>query len=103
MECHCFSSIQIPHTTVLYSNYLTDFSKVSDLFAHAPSLDSVEQVSGEFKADLQMRQKVAEILRPQNRGFGADASVEAALDQFAAGATAIVSGQQVGLFSGPSY
>jgi bacillithiol biosynthesis cysteine-adding enzyme BshC len=103
MECHCFSSIQIPHTTVLYSNYLTDFSKVSDLFAHAPSIESVERVSGEVKADLRMRQKVAEILRQQNRGFGSDASLEAALDQFASGATAIVSGQQVGLFSGPSY
>ena len=50
-----------------------------------------------------LRRAVAEILRQKNRQFGSDASVEASLDRFAAGAAAIVSGQQVGLFSGPSY
>ncbi len=50
-----------------------------------------------------MRRAVAEILRQKNRQFGSDASVEASLDRFAAGAVAIVSGQQAGLFSGPSY
>lgn len=46
---------------------------------------------------------MAEILRAQNRRLGSDGSVEAALDRFASGAVAIVTGQQVGLFSGPSY
>ena len=42
-------------------------------------------------------------MRGQNRRFGSDASVESALDRFASGAVAIVTGQQVGLFSGPSF
>ena len=103
MECHCFSATQVPRTTHLYSTYITDFPKLADFFAHAPTLESVLKVAGETSIDRQLRTKVAGILRAQNRAFGADAAVEAALDQFAGGATAIVSGQQVGLFSGPSY
>ncbi len=103
MECRCFNSTLVPHTTALYSSYLTDFPKVSDFFAHPPTLQAVQTASGEVKIDPGLRRKVAEILRGQNRAFGADHSTETALDQFASGAAAIVSGQQVGLFSGPSY
>jgi bacillithiol biosynthesis cysteine-adding enzyme BshC len=103
MECHCFSANQVPRTTHLYSTYISDFPKLAEFFAHAPSLDSVLHVAAQTASDRALRTKVADILRAQNRAFGADAAVEAALDQFAAGAAAIVSGQQVGLFSGPSY
>jgi bacillithiol biosynthesis cysteine-adding enzyme BshC len=103
MECHCLPSSQIPRTTRLYSSYLYDFPAVAEFFAHAPTLDAVRAVAGQVNMDLSLRAKVADILRTENRAFGADAAVEASLDQFAAGAAAVVSGQQVGLFSGPSY
>jgi bacillithiol biosynthesis cysteine-adding enzyme BshC len=103
MECHCISATQIPHTTRLYSSYLNDFKAVAEFFGHAPTMDSVSSVAREVAVDLPMRSKVAAILRAQNRGFGGDAAVEASLNQFAAGAAAVVSGQQVGVFSGPSY
>jgi bacillithiol biosynthesis cysteine-adding enzyme BshC len=102
MECHCFSATQVPRTTNLYSTYITDFPKLADFFAHPPALEPVLKLAGETP-DRELRTKVAGVLRAQNRAFGADAAVEVALDQFAAGATAIVSGQQVGLFSGPGY
>jgi bacillithiol synthase len=103
MECHCIGATQIPHTTRLYSNYIGDFSSLAEFYARAPHLDSVSSVAAETTVDHALRTKVAAILRAQNRAFGGDAVVEASLDQFAAGAAAIVSGQQVGLFSGPSY
>jgi len=103
MECHCINATQIPHTTRLYSSYLNDFPSVAEFFAHPPTLDSVSKVASELAVDLPLRLKVADILRAQNRAFGADAAVETSLDQFAAGASTVVSGQQVGLFSGPSY
>lgn len=103
MECHCIPSTQLPHITRLYSSYIDEFSRVSEFFAHPPTLDSVSKVATDLVVDLPLRAKVANILRTQNRSFGADAAVEASLDQFAAGAAAVVSGQQVGLFSGPSY
>src|SRR5207253_4977099 len=46
---------------------------------------------------------IVEMLRDQNRSFGADSSTERNLERLAAGAVAIVTGQQVGLFTGPSY
>jgi bacillithiol biosynthesis cysteine-adding enzyme BshC len=103
MECHCIGASEIPHTTRLYSNYLSDFSSLSEFYGHEPRLESISRVSSETVVDRALRTKVADILRAQNRAFGADAAVEDSLDQFAAGAAAIVSGQQVGLFSGPSF
>jgi len=103
MECHCIRAVDVPHTSRLYSSYLQDFQSVARYYADPPSLDSVKRVARELHPDLDARGKIAAILRAQNRSFGTDASVEAALDRFASGAAAIVSGQQVGLFSGPSY
>jgi bacillithiol biosynthesis cysteine-adding enzyme BshC len=103
MECHCISATQLPHTTLLYSNFISNFPKVAEFFAHAPALDSVIEVASKTVVERPLRAQVASVLRAQNRAFGADAKVEAALDQFAAGAATVVSGQQVGLLSGPSY
>jgi bacillithiol synthase len=103
MECHCIRAVDVPHTTRLYSSYLQDFPSVARFYAHPPNLESVKRVAADVHADLALRRNVAEILRAQNRRLGSDSSVQAALDRFASGAVAIVSGQQVGLFSGPSF
>ena len=103
MECHCIRAVDVPGTTPLYSSYLQDFASVAAFYSHSPSFASIQQVAGEIRPDPAGRRKIAEILRVQNRTFGSGASVDAALDAFASGAVAIVTGQQVGLFSGPSY
>jgi bacillithiol synthase len=103
MECHCIRAVDVPHTSRLYSSYLQDFPSVSRFYAHPPTFESVRQVAAGVRPDLAARRAVAEILRPQNLALGSDASVDAALDRFASGAVAIVTGQQVGLFSGPSF
>ncbi len=43
------------------------------------------------------------MLEEQNRFFGGDAAVQQNIERFRNGAAAIVTGQQVGLFSGPAY
>jgi bacillithiol synthase len=103
MECHCIRAIEVPRTTRLYSTYLQDFPSVARFYAHPPTLESIRRVAAGVRPDPTSRHRLAEILRVQNRKFGSDASVEAALDRFASGAVAIVTGQQVGLFSGPSF
>lgn len=103
MECHCIGASEVPNTTRLYSNYVSDFSKVAEFFEHPPLPNSIAKVAAETAIDLALRAKVAGILRAQSRSLGADDAVEASLDQFAAGAATVVSGQQVGLFSGPSF
>src|SRR5690348_15550798 len=103
MECHCIRAIELPHTTRLYSSYLQDFPSVARFYTHPPTLEAIKRVAAGARPDPTSRNHLAEILRVQNRKFGSDASVEGALDRFASGAVAIVTGQQVGLFSGPSF
>ncbi len=103
MECHCIPGVGIPHTTPLYNAYIGNFPAVSSFYEHAPTLESVRRVAAGVHLEPDLRRKVAVVLRAENRRFGADSSVEASLDRLESGAVAIVSGQQVGLFSGPSY
>lgn len=103
MECHCLRAVELPHTTPLYAAYVEDFPAVARFYAYPPTSEQVSQFARQTPADPGMRRAVAEVLRSQNRGFGADDAVEAALDRFAGGAAVIVTGQQVGLFSGPAY
>src|SRR5246127_2585701 len=103
MECHCIRAVELPHTTRLYSSYVQDFPSVSRFYAHSPTFESILRVASSVSPEPGSRRNIAEILRNQNREFGCDASVEAALQRFASGAAAVVTGQQVGLFSGPSF
>ena len=103
MECHCIRASEVPRTTRLYSAFIDNFPGVAQFYDHAPTVDSVQNVARQLQFDPAMRKQVVEILRAESRRFGADSKVESNLDRLAAGAAAIVTGQQVGLFSGPSY
>ena len=103
MECHCLRAVELPDTTPLYASYVEDFASVARFYAHAPTFEQVGRLAREVRLDPALRAGVTEVLRGQNRAFGGDTAVEAGLDRLAAGAAAIVTGQQVGLFSGPSY
>jgi bacillithiol biosynthesis cysteine-adding enzyme BshC len=103
MECQCLRSSELPHTSKLYSCFLDDFSRVAKFYAHPPTEEGLLAAAGEVRLDAGVLAQVVEILRDQNKGFSADASVTRNLDRLAAGALAVVSGQQVGLFSGPAY
>ncbi len=107
MESHCISFREIPHTTKLFSSFLEDFSRVSSYYAHPPTAAGIDAAAREVHLDPGMRRAVVGILREQNRRFAAGGEMDSAtsrnLDRLAAGAVAIVTGQQVGLFSGPAY
>lgn len=103
MECHCLRSSELPHTSKLYSCYLDDFPRAARFYAHPPSEEGLQAAAREVTLDAGVRAQVVEILREQNERFGSDAAVSRNLDRLAAGARAVVTGQQVGLFSGPAY
>jgi bacillithiol biosynthesis cysteine-adding enzyme BshC len=103
MESHCLSFREIPHTTKLFLTFLEDFSRVQRYFAHPPTEAGVAAAAREIKLDAQVRSGVVEVLREQNLAFGADSATMQNLDRLAQGAAAIVTGQQVGLFSGPAF
>ncbi|MGH9731513.1 MAG: bacillithiol biosynthesis cysteine-adding enzyme BshC [Candidatus Acidiferrales bacterium] len=103
MECHCLRFHEIPQTTKLFSAFVDDFSSVKEFYAHAPDEAGVGSAARKIQLDAAMRKSVVDILREQNRALGSDGATEKNIDRLANGAAAIVTGQQVGLFSGPAY
>jgi bacillithiol biosynthesis cysteine-adding enzyme BshC len=107
MESHCLAFRELPHATKLFSTFIDEFSRVSRYYGHPPTESGILAAAGEVKLAPEARRTVVEVLREQNQRLGAGAALDPAtarnLDRLAAGAVAIVTGQQVGLFSGPAY
>jgi bacillithiol biosynthesis cysteine-adding enzyme BshC len=103
MDCRALASHKLPHQSKLFLEYLNNFSKVQAFYEHAPKTASVTAVARQLDFPKERRGAVASILRAQNTAFGAGPAVFENLDRLEKGAVAIVSGQQVGLFSGPAY
>ena len=103
MECHCLRFHEIPQTTKLFSAFVDDFPSVKEFYAHAPDEAGVRAAAQKIRLDAAVRKSVVEILREQSRALGSDGATEKNIDRLANGAAAIVTGQQVGLFSGPAY
>jgi uncharacterized protein YllA (UPF0747 family) len=103
MECRNLPFRQLPHQPKLFTQFLDNFPGVRQFYPHPPTLPEVVQSVQSVDYPAERRAAVAQILREQNAGFGAGPAAQANLDRFAAGAVAVVSGQQVGLFSGPAY
>ncbi len=103
MDCRALPSHKLPHQPRLFLDYLDNFSRVQKFYEHAPKMSSVTRLAGKLDFPRERRKEVAAILRAQNIAFGAGPAALENLDRLEKGAVAIVSGQQVGLFSGPAY
>jgi bacillithiol synthase len=103
MDCRALPFRQLPHQPKLFLDYLDHFVRVKSFYAHQPTMESVLREAKALQHPRERSAAVAEILRKQNTAFGADAKVQENIDRLAQGAVAVVSGQQVGLFGGPSY
>ena len=107
MELQAVPFREIPHSSQLFSAFLDDFSRVEKFYSHAPDASGIAAAAREIRLDPQIRRAVAGILRDQNRNFDPENRLDPAsgknLDRLAAGAAAVVTGQQAGLFSGPAY
>jgi bacillithiol biosynthesis cysteine-adding enzyme BshC len=101
-ECLPFSSI--PHTTRLFDDYLHHFDRVKQFYARPPLSEDwwVDEIK-KIDYPAERRQAVAAILERQNREFGAGEKTLANIDRLRHGAAAVVTGQQVGLFGGPTF
>ncbi|MHB8301778.1 MAG: bacillithiol biosynthesis cysteine-adding enzyme BshC [Acidobacteriaceae bacterium] len=99
MKADCYPITSLPHVSPLFRDYICGAGAARQFYAgscfdrtwmqHTPTMPDAT------------RQTVVSLLREQNRNFGAGPATEANLDRLAAGASAVVTGQQVGLFGGP--
>jgi len=101
-ECLPFS--QIPHTTRLFSDFLSDHSKVQEFYPRSAYFNEwFKDEAPRLAYDSERRERVSAILERQNRSWAASAKTLENIARLRAGASAVVTGQQVGLFGGPSF
>src|SRR6267378_1463284 len=103
MDFRVLSFSQVPHQPKLFLEYLDHFEKVKSFYGHPPTMGAVTRVTRKLDYPEDRRAEVTSVLREQNLALGAGAETLSNLDRLEKGAVAVVSGQQVGLFSGPAY
>jgi len=104
VKAHCLPFSQIPHTTSLFSDFLSYDPKVQAFYPRSPLFGEwVREESGKILFDDGRRQRVCEILERQNRSWNASEKTLANLERLRKGAAAVVTGQQVGLLGGPMF
>ena len=101
-ECLPFS--QIPHTTRLFSDFLSYSPRIQQFFPRSPEFKQwFKQETTLIRYEPGRRARVAGILERQNKSWGASAKTLQNITRFRAGASVVVTGQQVGLFGGPLF
>jgi len=101
-ECLPFS--QIPHTTPLFADFLSDYSKVQQFYPRSGYFNQWFQgEAANLAYDPERRLRVSVILERQNQSWGASAKAMENIGRLRRGASAVVTGQQVGLFGGPLF
>jgi bacillithiol synthase len=97
MECSCVRHTEIPGTTKLFADLIYHFDRVEDLYPYRPNDIQTLKRAAKFDFPDARRAALIQALTPLNRGNPSLALLAQP------GTVAIVTGQQVGLFSGPAY
>lgn len=105
MDCVSLPYSRVPKSSKLLVNYLERHQDVGRFYNGSPFLpetyDRLRQQLKDFNTD---RNKLVEILQRQNKVFGAGNETLDNVSRLADPETlAVVTGQQVGLFSGPAF
>src|ERR1019366_9695306 len=105
MIATCIPYTQVPHSSALLTDYLYHYDRVSQFYNGSPhdpkSYQAVASKMSQFVFD---RAGICDVLGRQNRAFGCSEPTLANIQRLREpGTFAIVTGQQVGLFSGPAF
>jgi bacillithiol biosynthesis cysteine-adding enzyme BshC len=104
VKAHCLPFTQIPHTSKLFTDFLSFSPRVLPFYPHSPHFSEwLKPESEAVQYDASRRERVSAILKKQNQSWDASPQTFANLDRLRRGAGAVVTGQQVGLFGGPAF
>ena len=98
-DCIPFSAI--PHTTRLFSDFLSYSSDLRRFFPNPPDPTRVASRAAVVAHGTKIHRQVADVLQKQNGVWGASEKTLENIRRLRDGAHAVVTGQQVGLFGGP--
>jgi len=105
MTATCIPYTEVPHSSALLTDYLYHYDRVSQFYNGSPhdpkSYKARVSEMSQFAFD---RAGICEVLARQNRAFGCSEPTLANIERLSQpGTFAVVTGQQVGLFSGPAF
>src|SRR6201982_1135551 len=102
VKAQCLPYAQIPHTSRLFLDFLSDFSNVQPFYPSSP-YSSEWQKPTRRNYEPQRRARRSDILARQTRAWGASEKTIVNIARLRGGASAALTGQQVGLFGGPLF
>jgi bacillithiol biosynthesis cysteine-adding enzyme BshC len=105
MTATCTPYTDVPHSSALLIDYLYHYDRVSQ-FYHGSPFDpaSYQKVATQLGAFETTRREIVEVLTRQNHALDCPEPTRANLQRLREpGTFAVVTGQQVGLFSGPAF
>jgi bacillithiol biosynthesis cysteine-adding enzyme BshC len=104
VKSQCLPFAQIPHTTRVFTDFLSYSPAVRQFYPHSPHFNEwFKAQASNIKYEPARRERVSAILERQNKSWDASPKTLSNVKRFRAGAAAIVTGQQVGLFGGPMF
>jgi bacillithiol synthase len=104
VKAQCLPFSQIPHTTRLFTDFLAYSPGVQPFYPRSPHFGEwLKDEAAGLRYDPNRRQRVSAILERQNKSWDASPQTFSNIGRLREGASAVVTGQQVGLFGGPAF
>ena len=104
MKSQCLPFRQVPHTTPLFTDFLSWSPSIRPFYSRSPHIaEWMKDETSAIRYDSARRERVAGILERQNKAWGASPRTLENIARLKNGASAVVTGQQVGLFGGPLF
>src|SRR2546428_8677477 len=102
VKAQCLPFRQIPHTSRLFADFLSWAPSVHQFFPRPPNFSEwLKNEATRVRYDSAIRAQVSSVLEAENKNWGASAKALENIARLRAGAAAVITGQQVGLFGGP--
>src|SRR5579863_4170387 len=105
MELSPLPYSKLPKTSALFLDYVNRFDRVAQFYNGSPYQPATyKTLSSQVRFGTDERARIIEILKRQNRVFESGTATFENIDRLSKpGAFAVVTGQQVGLFTGPAF